>query len=204
MHVDASDLDPRQLCGAGIDCARAGERNAELVLGLAGRDFGVRAGIDVGIDPNRDSRRPAGLAGQPREQFEFGLGFDVDAENVRGQRRAQLGLGFADPGKQDLFGRDAGGQRTFQLATRNHVRAGAEFRQRAQHRLIGVGLHCVTHQRLFTGEGVAKHPVMALQRRSRIAIERRADRIRQLDKIHRLGVKHAVAIVEVIHGGLSR
>src|SRR6266849_2047648 len=90
------------------------------------------------------------------------------------------------------------------LRTLAKLRAGAEFRQRAQHRLIRVGLHGVTHQRLFIGEGVAEHPVMALQRRGRIAIERRADRIRQLDKIHRLGVKHAVAVVEVIHGGLSR
>ena len=41
---------------------------------------------------------------------------------------------------------------------------------------------------------------MALQRRGRIAIERRADRLRQIDQIHRLGVQHAVAIVEMIHG----
>ena len=83
MHVDAGHLDPGQLCRAGIDRARAGERNAELVLGFAGGDLGMGAGIDVGIDPNRDPRRLAGLAGEPRQQFEFRLGFDVDAENVR-------------------------------------------------------------------------------------------------------------------------
>ena len=86
----------------------------------------------------------------------------------------------------------------------HHVGAGAELCQRAQHRLVGVGLHGVADQRLLAGEGLGEHPVVALQRRGRIAIERRADRIRQLDKIDRLGVQHAVAIVEVIHGRLSR
>ena len=198
MHVDAGDLDARQFCRAGIDRARARERNAELVLGLAGRDLGVGAGIDVGIDPHRDPRGPPGLDGEPRQQFQLGLGFDVDAENVGGQRRAQLGFGLADAGEQDLFRRNAGGQRALQFAARNHVGAGAELRQRAQHRLVGVGLHGVAHQRLLAGEGFGEHPVMALQRRGRIAIERRADRIRQIDQIHRLGVQHAVAIVEVI------
>jgi hypothetical protein len=111
MHVDAGDLDARQLCRAGIDRAGAGQRDAELVLGLAGRDLGVRPGIDVGIDPNRDPRRPAGLAGEPRQQFELRLGFDVDAEDVFGQRGAQLGFGLADAREQDLVRRNAGGQR---------------------------------------------------------------------------------------------
>ena len=97
MHVDAGDLDPRQLRGAGIDHAGAVQRHAELVLGLAGRDFGVGTGIDIGIDPDRDPRDSAGLAGQPREQLEFRLGFDIDAEDVLGQRRAQFGFGLADP-----------------------------------------------------------------------------------------------------------
>ena len=44
------------------------------------------AGIDVGIDPHRDPRGLAALRRQPRQQFEFGLGFDVDAENVGGER----------------------------------------------------------------------------------------------------------------------
>ena len=158
------------------------------------------AGVDIGIDPDRDPRRLAGLDGKPRQQFEFGFGFDIDAENVRGQRRAQFGLGLADAGEHDLLRRNAGRQRALQLASRHHVGAGAELGQRAQHRLVGVGLHGVTDQRLLAGEGVAEHPVMALQRRGRIAIERRADRIGQIDQTHRLGVKYAVAIVEVIHG----
>ena len=104
MHVDAGDLDSRQLRRARIDLARMRDRNAELVLGLAGRDLGMRAGIDVGIDADGDARGLAGLDRKPRQQFELGLGFDVDAEDVGGERGAQFGLGLADAGKQDLAG----------------------------------------------------------------------------------------------------
>ena len=98
-----------------------------------------------------------------------------------GQRRAQLGFGLADAGEHDLVRRNAGGQRPLQFAAGHHVGAGAELRQRAQHRLVGVRLHGVAHQRLLAGEGVGEHPVVTLQGRGRIAIEWRADRLRQLD-----------------------
>ena len=72
MHVDAGDVEARELGGAGIDLARAADRNAELVLGLAGRDLGVRLGIDVGIDAHRDAD-VAALAGRDRrQQLELG------------------------------------------------------------------------------------------------------------------------------------
>ncbi len=59
MHVDAGDLDALELGGVGIDFARAADRDAELVLGLAGGDLVMRLGIDVGIDAHRDRRGPA-------------------------------------------------------------------------------------------------------------------------------------------------
>src|SRR5476651_1485929 len=46
---------------------RARDRNAELVLGLAGGDLGVGAGIDVRIGAHRDSRGRSGLDGEPRQ-----------------------------------------------------------------------------------------------------------------------------------------
>ena len=39
-----------------IDLAGAGIGNAELVLGLAGRNLGMGAGIDIGVDAHRDRR----------------------------------------------------------------------------------------------------------------------------------------------------
>ena len=49
-------LMPGSLRGAGIDLARAADRDAELVLRLAGRDLGVGLRVDVGIDAQRDVR----------------------------------------------------------------------------------------------------------------------------------------------------
>ena len=164
----------------------------------------MRSGIDIRIDANRNPRRLALPARESRQQFQFGFGFDVDAEDVGCKRGTQFGLRLADPGKHDPLGRNARGKRALQLAARNHVGAGAEFCKRAQHRLVGVRLHGVTDQRLLAGEGLGKYPIMALQRRGRIAIKRRADRVGEFHQTNRLGVEHAVAIIEVIHDWLFR
>ncbi len=200
MHVGAGHLDARQLGGARIDLAGMRDRDAELVLGLAGRDLCVRAGIDVRIDADGDARGLAHLGRNARQQLELGLGFDVEAEDVGGERGAQLVFRLADAGEQDLAGGDAGGQRALQFTARDHVGAGAELGQRAQHRLVGVRLHGVADQHLLAGEGVGEDTIVPLERRGRIAIERRADGCGQLGQVHRLGVQHAVAVVEMVHG----
>ena len=90
MHVDAGDLEARQLRGVRIDLARAADRNAELVLGLAGRDLGVGLGIDVGIDAHRDVRGAALRRGDRRQQLELRLGLDIDAEDALVDREREL------------------------------------------------------------------------------------------------------------------
>ena len=89
MHVDAGDLHARQLRRTGVDVARAADRNAELVLGLAGRDLGVGLRIDVGIDADRDVGDAALAGGDRGQQFELALGLDVDAENALRRPRAR-------------------------------------------------------------------------------------------------------------------
>src|SRR6186997_2672496 len=54
VHIDAGDLEALELRSAGIDFARAADRDAELVFGLSGRDLVMRLRIDVGIDAYRD------------------------------------------------------------------------------------------------------------------------------------------------------
>ena len=76
----------------------------------------MRSGIHVRIDANRYSRRAAHLDREPRQQFEFGLGFDIDAENVLTKRLAQLGLGLADAGEQNLVWRNTRSQHTLEFA----------------------------------------------------------------------------------------
>ena len=65
VNVHAGDLDTRQLRRARINLPRAGKRHAELVFGSARRNFRVAAGIHIGIDPNRNPRRPILFGGQP-------------------------------------------------------------------------------------------------------------------------------------------
>jgi hypothetical protein len=99
MHVDADDAHAVEPGGAGVDLARAADRNAELVLGLAGRNLGVGFWVDVGIDPDRDVGRAA-LAGRDRGQkFELRFRLDIDAENAVVDGERKLARGLADPGE---------------------------------------------------------------------------------------------------------
>ena len=103
------------------------------------------------------------------------------------------------PENMILSGGTPAAQRALELAAGHHVGAGAEPGQRRDHRLVGVRLDGVADERRHVGEGAGEHPVVPLERRGGIAIERRADRLREACEIDRLGVQHAVAIGEVVH-----
>ena len=203
MGVDAGDLDARKLGGAGIDLAGALPRDAELVLGLAGGDLLVGPGVDIRVDAQRDGGHLAQRHGAGRKQFELRLGFDVEAQYAGPQGEVDLASRLADPGKQDLGGGNTGGERTAQLAFRDHVGAGAKPRQRAQHGLVGVSLHGIADQRVEAREGLAEDAVMPGQRRGRIAVEGSADLRGDIWYRHVLGMKDAVAVFEMVHGNGS-
>ena len=166
VHVDADNTHAFELGGARIHFAGAADRNAEFVLGLASRDLGVSLGINVGIDADRDVGGTALAGCDLGEQFQFGFGFDVDAEDALLNRKRQFTRGFADAGEHDLVRRDTGGTGAQELAPGYDVGAGAEPRQRCDHGLIGIGLHRVANQRIDVGEGPREHPIMPLERRA--------------------------------------
>ena len=56
VHVDAGDLEAGQARRFGVKPGRILEGHAELVLGLAGGDLGVRLGVDVRVDAHGDAR----------------------------------------------------------------------------------------------------------------------------------------------------
>src|SRR6202034_2224579 len=154
---------------------------------------------DVGIDADRNIDR-ALLAGRDRgEQFKLRFGFDIDAENAVVDRERELPLGLSYPGEHDLVRGDARGARAQQLALRDHIGPGAKPGERRNHGLVGIRLQRIADERVDVGEGAGEYPIMPLERRARIAIERRADGLRERGKIDGLRAKHAVAIGEMMH-----
>ena len=119
----------------------------------------------------------------------LGLGLDVEAENPGVERESHFGPRLADTREDDLFRRNASRQRAMDLALRDHVSAGAEPRQRANDRDIGIRLDRVANERVAPGKGLRKHVVMALDGRRRIAIEWRADLARNCVKSNIFGMK---------------
>ncbi len=178
--------------------------HAELVFGLAGGDLLVCPGVDIRIDAQRHRRCLSRRHGARRQQFELRLGFDIEAVNAGGECKIHLARRLADAGKDYFFGRDAGCERPAQFTFRNHVRAGTELGQRAQHGLVGIRLRRVADQRVEFGEGFGEDPEMARQRRRRVAVERSADACRDRGYRHVLGMQDAVTVFEMVHGKLVR
>ncbi len=197
-----ADGDAWQLAGLGVKLARLAVGNAELVLRLAGGDLGVRLGVDVGIDAQRHVRGVPEAFGDLAQRAQLGLALDVEAEDALLQRVGHLLARLADTGEDDLVRRHAGGEGAAQLALGDDIHAGAELGERAQHRLVGVGLDGIADERVLPGEGFRQHAVVPLQRRRRIAIEGRAHLGGEARERDILGVQHAVLVMEMVHGGL--
>ena len=204
MHVDAVDPHARQLRRMGIDLAGAADRNAELVLRLAGRDLGVGPGVDVRIDAQRDGGAAA-LWRRRWRRAASSSGSDSTLTHRMSASTAAASSASVLPTPENMIfvRRDAGRSARCQFAARHHVGAGAEPGQRPDHRLVGIRLHGVADQRPHVGEGAGEHLVVPRQGRGRIAVERRADLGREPVEGDVLGVEHAAAIVEVMHGALS-
>ena len=201
MHVDAGDAHAVELGGAGINVARTADRNAEFVFGFSGGDLGVGLRVDVGIDADRDIGGAALLRRRSRPgarapASDSTLTQRMPCSTASASSRAVL----PTPENMIFSRRHAGAARAQKFALGDHVGAGAEPRQRRDHGLIGIRFHRIADQRVDVGEGLREHAIMPLKRRGRIAIERRADGVRQRDQIDVFGVQHAVAISEMMHG----
>ncbi len=200
VHMDAGDLDARQARGGGIKFQRPRIRNAELVLRFACRDLGVCFGVDVRVDAHRDARGRTEARRHLAQGFQLRLALDVETVNALGQRIGHFLARLADAGEDDLGGGNARGPCAAQLALGNHVHSGAHARHRRQHGLIGVRLDREADERVLALESVAQHLVMALQRRRRIDIERRADFRGEARQADVFGMKHAASVIEMVHG----
>ena len=196
MHRQALDRDAGQLRPPGQDRADPAQIDAELVLRLAGRNTGVGARVHVRVEAQRDRGRHPLVARDPGQQLQLRQAFDVELQDPGVQAEGHLPGGLADPGEDDLVGRHAGRQRPAQLALGDHVGAGAQAREAAHHRQIGIGLERVADQRRQVGDGAREGAVGRLQSAAAVAVERRADRRGQRVERDVLGVQPAVAVVK--------
>ena len=176
MHVDARGDDPWQLRGLPVERRRQFERDAELVLGLAGRNLVVGPGVHVGVYAEGDTGGLSHRAGDLAQGAQFRLRLDVKRENARVQRERHLVLGLADARESDAFAGYADGQRAADLALGHDIHACASPRQRRQHAEIRVGLDGIADKRAGSrGEGVGEHIQVPLEGRGGVAVERRSD-----------------------------
>ena len=151
MHVDAGDLDARQLGGAGIDLARAADRDAELVLGLAGGDLVVGLGVDVGIDAQRDMRRVRPFAAAIADSSSSSgsdstLKQRMPASSASAISRAVL----PTPENMILSGGMPAARARCSSPSETTSAPAPSSRQRRDHRLVGIGLHGVADERVGT------------------------------------------------------
>jgi hypothetical protein len=116
-------------------------RNAELVLGLAGGDLFMGARIHVRVHAHGDRRGLAHGGRDLRQDLKLRLAFDVELADAALQRHAHLLGGLADAGKHDPLPRHTGGLRAQVFAARDHVHPGAQPGQMRQDRLVGIRLH---------------------------------------------------------------
>ena len=170
-----------------------------FVFRLAGRDLAVGLGVDIRVDAQRHAGRPAGLARKCVQKLKLGLGFHVEAADIVLERGGDLVRRLADAGKDDAVACNARRQRPAQFALGDDVHAGAEIGQGLQDCLVGIGLDRIAQQMIGAREGLRVDPVVAFERRGRIAIERRADLVRDGAQVGVFGMEAAVAVGEVMH-----
>ena len=201
VHVNAGNLDAGQLGSLRVEAGRIVVGHAELVLGLAGGNFGVGLRIHVRVDAQGDAGRAAEFRRDFAQRFQLGLRLDVEAPNALAQGVGHLVACLAHACKDDAIGGHACSARAAELAFRHHVHAGAQTRQGGNDRLVGVGLDGVADEGVEPGECLLEHAVMPLESGGAVAIEGGADFVGNARKTHVLRVEDPAAVAEMVHGG---
>ena len=91
----------------GEDTGQQAQVDAELVLLQTGCDFGMRMGVDIGIDPQGHPRRLLPFGRQPVDDPQLGQRFDVEACDVVFQPQPDLPVGLSHTGKDNFRRREA-------------------------------------------------------------------------------------------------
>jgi len=176
--------------------------HAELVFLLAGRRLRVRlvTGIDVGVDAQRADGGLAHLAGDAVDVLDLRLGLDVKRGDARVDRHADLVVGLADAGVDDLLRVAPRLERAEQLAAGGHVHPAPLLDQHLADVQVGVGLDRVADRRVQRFERIRHLPIVPQQRGLGVNVDGRSHLRRDAGGRDILAVQFAVLVVEEIHG----
>ena len=133
VDADAGRVEPLRLCGFAIDRSCGFDVDAELVFAEAGGDVGMGFGEDVGVDAEGEAGAEVEQLGAGGEEVEFGLGLDVEEEDVGAEGVVDLPDLLADAGEDHLFqGGLAGFADALQFAAGDDVEACSLLCQEAE------------------------------------------------------------------------
>ena len=204
MAIHPLDLDVGHGRRLAVDGGRLFDGDAELVLLEAGGDIGVRACVDVRVDPHRDPRLLAHAACDPVQALQLGFGLQVEAEDLFFQRKAHLGFALGDAGEDHLGRITARRQHPGQLAAGDDVKARTEACQQIEQGQVGVGLDRVADQVGNVASRLVEGMPVAFQGGAGVDIERSAVLVGKLLQGKLFGLKLTVCVVvKVIQGGGS-
>ena len=178
MAVDPDRVDRRQSFGATIQLEGAFGGNAELAFLQTGGDIGMRAGVDIGIDAQRNGSDATPLPRDVVDSFEFRFRLDIETANAGVERLPDLPGALARTGKNRLARIASRGEHTLKFASRNDIETAAKPREHIQYRQVGIGLHGETDEPIEFSQRFAVDPVMALKRCPGIDVAGRADAVR--------------------------
>ena len=201
MHIDANDIDPGQAGGFGIDFRGAADRDAELVFFPPRGDFFMRARINIRVHPQRNRRGHPKTDTDLGQGAQFRLGFDVELPDTLCQGQSHFLACLSHPGKHDAAAGHARRPGTAVFPARHHIHARAQIAQRLEDCDIRQRFDRETHQMRQRRQRLGEQAVMPRQGRGGIAVERRANRGRNIGQRHVFGMKPAVAVKEVVHAG---
>ena len=156
--------------------------------------------VDVRVHPQADRSDLARFAGHLVEARKFACGFDVEAKNAGGERRAHFRRGLADTGKHDLLRLAAGLEHARKFAAGDDVEAAAEPGEHVEHGQIRIGFDRVANKVIAARQRLIVGAVGGLQRGARVYVAGRAARLGDAIERHSFNAEPLIAVCEKCHG----
>ncbi len=197
VDADAGGVEPFGFCGFAVDGAGDVDVDAELVLAEAGGDVGVGLGEDVGVDAEGEAGADVESFGAGGEEVEFGLGLDVEEEDVGVEGGVDLPDLLAYAGEDDFFeGGFVGFADALEFAAGDDVEACSLLREEAEDGERGVGFDGVADGVGTVREGCFEELEAVRDLPGGVDVERRAVLVGEGGEAGFVAVQGAVAVGE--------